>query len=149
MDVLDFLKNIRGERFELERVKETRRDLYYSLMPSGISYDGDKVQSSPSDKLSEGMAEIAELDSQLAQKQKCLTQHIIYANSLVDRIPAPECRELLGLRYLDITGDRSPMSWQEIADCMGYSVDYVRGKLHGKAIRLAREIWKREHTGTH
>ena len=51
MDVLKFLNSIRDKREEVNLLKGKRNELYYSLMPSGIRYDLDKVQTSPEDRM--------------------------------------------------------------------------------------------------
>ena len=63
MDVLKFLKCIRSKRFELADLKEQRDEIYYSLMPSGIRYDLDKVQTSPTDRMPAVAGDLAEVQT--------------------------------------------------------------------------------------
>lgn len=146
MDVLKFLKGIRSERLEVIRLKEERDTLYYSLMPSGIRYDLDKVQTSPQDKMLAVAGRLYEIQEIIDRRIDKLSADVALAHKVIDAVPTPECRELLLLRYL--TGSRKPMTWTEIADRMEYSIDHVQGKLHGKAIREARTIWEREQYRT-
>ena len=43
------------------------------------------------------------------------------------------------LRYL--MGKRRPLTWREIAQEMSYSVQHVKGKLHGAAVKELRAVW--------
>ena len=146
MDVLKFLKGIRSERLEIIRLKEERDTLYYSLLPSGIRYDLDKVQTSPQDRMPGTAAKLYEVQEILDGRIEKLSSDIALAHRVINDMPTAECRELLLLRYL--TGTRKPMTWIEIADKIGYSVDHVQGKLHGKAIKEARTVWEREQYRT-
>lgn len=146
MDVLKFLNGIRSERLEVIRLKEERDTLYYSLMPSGIRYDLDKVQTSPQDKMPAVAGRLYEIQEIIDRRIDKLSADVALAHKVIDDMPTPEYRELLLLRYL--TGGRHPLSWLTISDKMGYSPDHIRGKLHGKAIAEARVIWEREHTIT-
>lgn len=145
MDVLKFLKCIRNERLEIISLKETRDDIYYSLMPSGIRYDLDKVQTSPVDRMPTVAGNLAEIQTILDGRIEKLSDDLVLANRVIDQVPTAECRELLSLRYL--AGGRKPLSWTDVAERMDYSVDHVQGKLHGKAINEARTIWKKENGG--
>jgi hypothetical protein len=146
MDVLKFLKGIRSERLEIIRLKEERDTLYYSLLPSGIRYDLDKVQTSPQDRMPGTAAELYEIQEIIDRRIEKLSADVALAHRIIDAVPTPECRELLLLRYL--TGSRKPLAWTEIAERMEYSIDHVQGKLHGKAIKEAREVWEREQFRT-
>ena len=145
MDVLKFLKCIRSKRFELADLKEQRDEIYYSLMPSGIRYDLDKVQTSPTDRMPAVAGDLAEVQTIIDQRIERLSNDILLANRIIDKMPTAECRQLLMLRYL--SGKRRPLSWNDIADKMDYSVDHVQGKLHRKAINEARAVWRKENGG--
>lgn len=147
MDVLKFLKCIRNERLEIISLKETRDDIYYSLMPSGIRYDLDKVQTSPVDKMPAVAGNLAEIQTILDGRIEKLSEDLVLANRVIDQVPTPECRQLLALRYL--AGGRKPLTWEEVSERMDYSVDHAKGKLHGKAINEARVVWAKENTTEH
>ena len=144
MDVLKFLKCIRAKRLELADLKERRDEIYMSLMPSGIRYDLDKVQTSPSDRMPAAAGNLEEIQTIIDQRIERLSGDILLANRIIDQMPTAECRELLMLRYL--AGGRRPLTWEDIGERMDYSPDHAKGKLHGKAISEARVVWEREHT---
>ena len=106
MDVLKFLKCIRNERLEIISLKETRDDIYYSLMPSGIRYDLDKVQTSPVDRMPAVAGNLAEIQTILDGRIEKLSEDLVLANRVIDQVPTPECRQLLALRYLADQAER-------------------------------------------
>lgn len=133
--MLKFFKRIRNERSDVETLQLRIKELQLSLLPSGIRYDTDKVQTSPSDKMIEVAAKVDALERQMQKKLTALNADMVRAIAIVQAMPTPEYRQLLTLRYL--TGTRT--SWEQIADIMGYSVDHVRGYMHKNAIS---EAWK-------
>lgn len=134
--MLNFFKRIRSERADIETLQLRIKGLQLSLLPSGIRYDSDRVQTSPSDKMIEVAAKVDALERQMQKKLTSLNADMVKAISIVQAMPTPEYRQLLTLRYL--TDSRT--SWEQIADVMGYSVDHVRGYLHKNAIREARNV---------
>ena len=143
-DVLQFLKGIRAKREELYVLKDARDDIYYSLMPAGIRYDLDKVQTSPTDRMSETAGDLYEIQEKLNSMIDALNKDINLAVNLIQQMPTPEYRQLLTLRYLG--GDRKLATWENVAGDMGYSLDHVKGFLHGKAIAEARKAWVKLNT---
>lgn len=139
MDVLKFLKSIRSKRAEVYTLKQARDELYWSLMPSGIRYDIDKVQTSPQDRMSETAGDLYEIQAKLDAMIANLNHDINLAVDLVGQMSTPELRQLLTLRYL--SGDRELSTWEQVASSMGYTPEYTRGELHGKAIKEARAVW--------
>lgn len=139
MDVLIFLKSIRSKREEMYTLKRARDDIYYSLMPSGIRYDLDKVQTSPEDRMSATAGDLYEIQTKLDGMIAALNKDINLAVDLIQQMPTPEYRQLLTLRYLG--GDRELSTWENVARDIGYTPEYTRGELHGRAIREARTVW--------
>ena len=108
------------------------------LMPSGIRYDLDKVQTSPEDRLSQSVADLVAVERRQKRQIERLMSDIAKAEKLIEVMPTPEYRELIRLRY--VSGGLKLMTWEQVAEQMGYSADHVRGKLHGKAIAEARRV---------
>ena len=138
-DILKFLKQIRTKRRELGILENTMQELRFMLMPSGIRYDLDKVQTSPEDRLSQSVADLVAVERRQKRQIERLMSDIAKAEKLIEVMPTPEYRELIRLRY--ISGGLKLMTWEQVAEQMGYSSDHVRGKLHGKAIAEARRVW--------
>ena len=133
--MLKFFKTVRNERADIETLQLRIKELQLSLLPRGIRYDSDKVQTSPSDQMLEVAAKVDALERKMQAKLVKLNQDMVRAMEIVQAMPTPEYRQLLTLRYL--TGH---MSWKQIADVMGYSDDHVRGYLHKMAIEEARKV---------
>ena len=133
--MLKFFKTVRNERADIETLQLRIKELQLSLLPRGIRYDSDKVQTSPSDQMLEVAAKVDALERKMQAKLVKLNQDMVRAMEIVQAMPTPEYRQLLTLRYL--TGH---MSWEQIAEVMGYSVDHVRGYLHKNAIAEARKV---------
>ena len=138
MDVLDFLKSIRHKRIDLAAIKSYEEDLRLSLLPSGIRYDLDKVQTSASDRMLEMVSKLGDLQERETDQKEALIADIELAERMVDAMPTTRYRTLLRLRYLY---GAEPMSWQEVADALGVSIDHARGRMHGSAIAEIRMIW--------
>ena len=143
MDVKVFLKGIRDKRFELKILKDKRDEIYYSLMPSGIRYDLDKVQTSPVDRMPVAAGDLEEAQQRIDALINSLSHDINLAMRVVNQMQESKHRQLIMLRYLGL--DRKATSWEHVADVMGYAPEYVRGELHGQAIKEARQIWKSLH----
>lgn len=143
MDVKVFLKGIRDKRFELQLLKEKRNEIYYSLMPSGIRYDLDKVQTSPTDRMPVAAGDLEEAQQRIDALIDSLSHDINLAMRVVNQMQESKHRQLIMLRYLGL--DRKATSWEYVANVMGYTPEYVRGELHGAAIKEARQIWKTLH----
>ena len=137
MDVKDFLKSIPNKRKELAAMISYEEELRSSLYPSGIRYDLDKVQTSPTDRMLEIMAKLSDISDRNDGFIATLVEDISLAEKMVDAMPTSRYRTLLRLRYLYGT---EPMSWQEVADALGVDVVYARGRMHGSAIAEIRKI---------
>lgn len=134
--MLKFFKMVRAERADIETLQLRIKELELSLLPRGIRYDRDKIQTSPSDQMIEVASKIDELERKMQTKLVKLNGDMVKAVTIVQAMPTPEYRQLITLRYL--TGSRT--SWEQIAEIMGYSVDHVRGYLHKCAIEEARKV---------
>ena len=138
-DILKFLKQIRAKRRELGVLQTTMAELRFMLLPSGIRYDKDKVQTSPEDKMSEMVEELMCIERQQQEQLVRLKVDLDKVEKLIGAMPTPEYRELIRLRY--VAGGLKPLTWEQIGEQMGYTPVHVRGKLHGKALQEARKVW--------
>lgn len=129
-------KRIRNERSDVETLQMRIKELQLSLLPSGIRYDTDKVQTSPSDKMIEVAAKVDALERQMQKKLTALNADMIKAIAIVQSMPTPEYRQLLTLRYL--TGSRT--SWKQISEIMGYSEQHVKQYMHDAALIEASKV---------
>lgn len=111
---------------EAKRIKECiqeqnarKESLLYGLLPSGIAYDKDKVQTSPDDTLSKTMAKVSEIDDYIKEldiKYQAACEHVM---SLFDNIECTTYKCVMIKWY--IGGQRA----ESIADAMGYTPDGI------------------------
>ena len=144
MDILKLFKSIRAKRSLLNTLELEREQLRLSLLPSGIRYDTDRVQTSPTDRMLETAAELSDLDQKINDQIARIRTDIDLAHDVIQKIPTPEYQQLLHLRYLVVSkkNPRGVMSWEEVADEMGYSPAHIKGYMHGKAVAEARQVWR-------
>lgn len=117
MDVKQYLFNIRNEYKEIGILQERIASLTLSLLPSGIRYDLDKVQTSPSDPMTERMIVIADYQSQLESQIDGLLVRHVEAQKLINTLEDSRERQILGLYFLNMP----PKSMLEVAEIVGYS----------------------------
>ena len=140
VDVLEFLKEIPSKKAQLEAIRRSQEEIRLALIPGGIRYDIDKVQTSPRDRMPDMMARLNELQIKEEGCKAALLSDIDKAIHLINCVPTAEYRLLLRLRYIN-SWPRA-MTWEKVADQMGYSVDHVKGYMHGRAVMEAREVWE-------
>lgn len=117
MSIKDELFKIRNEQREIQELKERIDTEYASLLPSGIRYDIDKVQTSPTDRMTQTMADIDEHMGMLKAKLSELMKHKLWAEGVIDTLGDARQRQALSLYFL--TPGR--LSMDEVAERMGYS----------------------------
>lgn len=135
--MLKFFKMVRAERADIETLQLRIKELELSLLPRGIRYDRDKIQTSPSDQMIEVASKIDELERKMQSKLVKLNSDMVKAVTIVQAMPTPEYRQLLTLRYL--TGH---MTWEQIAQIMNHDDVHVRGYMHKRALHEAWEVSK-------
>lgn len=74
--VYQLLNAPRRTRYRIQQVRSKYLAIYTAMMPSGIRYDTDKVQSSPSDMMPEKMGELAELEEKIQRLEDLHRQQI-------------------------------------------------------------------------
>lgn len=129
MDARQFLYNVRNEWRESAILKERVNALAASLLPAGIRYDRDKVQTTPSDQISKKMAALADYERDLEERQITLMDHHRQAQELIDTLDDTRERQVLELYFLSVP----PLTMSMTAECIGYSRDYVY-KLFAKGL---------------
>ena len=118
-ETYDFLLGPRRISDEIWRKDLRRQELKSCLLPSGITYDKDPVQTSPEDSMARIMAEIDELDGQIDALQRSRAFEILRISRVIDRMEDPREATVLDAYYL---GRRS---MQEIAEHLHYSERHV------------------------
>lgn len=115
-ETYDFLMQIRREEIIIRR-KETQRDeLRACLLPGAVRYDRDKVQSTPTDKMSDVMARVDELDREIEQLRREKASLIIEIGDAIEKLEDDNEKTVLTEFYIA----RAPMT--QAADAINYSV---------------------------
>ncbi len=117
MTVKQFLYSVRDEQKEIEELTDRIYEMRMSLLPSGIRYDTDKVQTSPEDKLSECEAKIADYSTMLGQKRKALIQRRQQAQGMIDLLEDSRERQVLDIYFLSV----KRLSMEDVSALIGYS----------------------------
>lgn len=121
MDARQFLYNVRNEWRESAILRERVNALTASLLPAGIRYDRDKVQTTPSDQISKKMAALADYERDLEERQITLMDHHRQAQRMIAELEDTRERQVLELYFLSIP----PLTMSMTADGIGYSRDYT------------------------
>ena len=115
----DFLLGPRRIADAIWRKDLRRQELRSCLLPSGITYDRDRVQTSPEDSMARIMAEVDELDQQIDILRRSMAMEILRISRVIDQMDDPREATVLDAYYL---GRRS---MQEIAEHLHYSERHV------------------------
>ena len=118
-DTYDFLLGPRRISDAIWRKDLRRPELRSCLLPSGISYDKDPVQTSPEDSMARIMAEVDELDQQIDILRRSMAMEILRISRVIDQMDDPREITILDAYYL------GRKSMQEIADHLHYSTRHV------------------------
>ena len=103
-------------------------DLHLMMLPSGIRYDKESVQSSPSDPMMKFIEKLSDLESDLKALEKSYTEQYTEVEKLIKKLDDARLEEIVTLRYL-VGYDP-----KDIATAMGYAESWVH-KLHRDAIK--------------
>lgn len=115
-ETYDFLMQIRRKEIIIRR-KETQRDeLRACLLPGAVRYDRDKVQSTPTDKMSDVMARVDELDREIEQLRREKATLVIEISDAIEKLEDDNEKTVLTVFYIA----RAPMT--QAADAINYSV---------------------------
>lgn len=94
-----FLGEVRRIDSRIRRMKDQVDTLRASLLPSGIRYDTDRVQTSARDPLPEVMARIDELEGQIIRLHIQRAEAVLRIEAAIDSIGDPELQEILTAFY--------------------------------------------------
>lgn len=138
-----FLREVRNEQREVQRLGLKLEYLKKSILPGGIRYDVTKIQCSPDDKITDLMAEIGDVEIELEADIRKLVQDIHTARQMIRGLGSSIQRDVLTRYYLpDIDpGDELP-TWKDIAISMHYSEHRIL-HIHGEALQQLNDKYKK------
>lgn len=126
-------------KWDVLKVKSIEHEIIrcrLEALPGAVNYDGMPHGSGSNTDLSDYAVKLDELVKELEQSRiKTLEDmsSILYA---IDEVTMSDSKNgakysiLLRYKYVD------DLSWEETADAMGYTENYVKGCLHGKALSV-------------
>lgn len=127
-----WFKQVRKERYEIEHLKELINTAKTGLLPSGIRYDRDKIQTSPDDTMSKVMAKAVDMQRELENSIAELQERHIKTEQLITRLDNSDEREVLRYYYLD-SSNGVPLTWEQVAIRMNFAVRHVH-RIHDRAL---------------
>lgn len=134
MTAKEYLRGIRHYRTRLAYARKQKEELKLNLSAiTGIDYTRDKIQVSPQNTMEEAGWRLAGQIAVLNREIEFLTMEINARLTAIRALESPYS-DVLMLRYSEY------LYWDEIADKMGYTVNYVMGELHGKALQKIKPV---------
>ena len=100
-------RKIRRKKLQLEALRA-------SLLPSGIRYDVDRVQTTPQDKVADVMAEIDEITNEIVRLHIKRADAVLRIEKAIDSVEGEAVREAMTAYYLGENVNKE-------AERMGYS----------------------------
>jgi hypothetical protein len=130
MNVKQFLYSIRDEYKEIEELKMRIEELGTSLLPQGIRYDKDRVQTSPTDMTTDRMSELGDYEAMLQRKLVRLNRRRMIAQIKINVLTDSRQRQILDLYFLS---DRR-YKMADVAALVGYSEEQTY-RLYHRALK--------------
>ena len=129
----EFLNSARVLHLRWLRLKAKHDELQSCLMPSGIRYDKERVQSSPDDAMAKICAEIDHLEKQMDQLALDKSRRIDEIIRAINKLQSEEERTALTMRFIN----RKPVS--QIAEAMGYAEPTIYKFMNQGAEQIAKQ----------
>lgn len=133
MTAKQYLRSIRSEQKELKTMIEHRETIYFSLLPSAIRYDKDRVQTSPDDQMMDKVIKTTELDAEIDEYIAMLRKHKADALKIIRQINNSLYRQVLIDYYLVTKENGKPMRWDDVAGEI-FRGERQTKRIHGKAL---------------
>ena len=130
---LSEIHRLRRMAQRLERKIETLRHRAEGL--KGITYDKDRVQTSPANAIEEAVTELVDVEAKFAEVSHRYSEAVrIRTDQILDMEDA-RYAELLFLRYVDDGKTGKGNTLDDVAELMHYSPSWVK-KAHGRALQI-------------
>lgn len=130
-----FFGQVRLHENKIRRINSTIAELKTCLLPGGVRYDLDKVNTSPKDKMAEIYVRIDELERELEEEKRLKAVAVLEIDKVLKDIPEGEGKTIVADYYI------GRISMPKIADSMGFSMRHCF-RLRNKAIAQLVEVDK-------
>lgn len=117
-----FLNSIREIDKKIERLQSKKKQLEWSLLPAGIRYDKDRVQTTPEDSMLAICTDIAEVDAEITMLIVKRAEQVKTVYDTIERMQDMDEQTVIIHRYIM----RTPI--KDIAKSVSYSVEWVQKK---------------------
>ena len=135
MKAKEYLTKINLYRYQLERIRENLERLHHEATGvKAIVYDKDHVQTSPENRLETMMIRIEVEGEKWAKKQAQYERELRKRIDQISKLTNPDHAQLLTLRYIDTDARGNQLTWDVIANKMGWSYSKVT-HMHGEALQ--------------
>ena len=115
----EYMMQVRRIELRIRRISLQIEELESSLLPQGIRYDKDKVQTSPEDTLSKIAGRISDLEKQRTQLVRERRLLLLEIQDALDQLTSEQEQIVLEAYYL------SRMSMMEISEMINYSISHT------------------------
>lgn len=129
--IKEIFKTIDDKREEITMLEESEQRLLDGLLPGGMRYDLERVQTTPVNKTEEVGWKIIQIGQQISKKKEELINDMLYAISIIERMPTSIYRTILWMKYIE------GLKWKDIAKKKTYDETYLRGEMQNKAMAEA------------
>lgn len=97
----EYLNSVRVFHWQWLKLKAKHDELESCLLPQGIRYDKDRVQTSPDDNVSRIIAEIADLEHKMKVIQNVKAKRIEDIYGKLEGLPCDEWKTALAMRFIN------------------------------------------------
>ena len=131
-----YLNSIRKIENEIVKLQLQHDELQSCLLPRAITYDGDKVQTTPEDKMSEIAGQVLDMEKEIAQLKRRKAKLIIEINAAIAKLDSDvEQMILLGFYVGRLPAVR-------VAELVHYSIRGVYKVKRRAVVHLAKVCTK-------
>ncbi len=85
-EAYDFLNSVRRTEIAILKLQLQHDELQSCLLPKAITYDGDRVQTTPEDKMSEIAGQVLDMEKEIAQLKRRKAKLIIEINAAIAKL---------------------------------------------------------------
>ena len=128
-----YLNSIRKIENEIVKLQLQHDELQSCLLPRAITYDGDKVQTTPEDKMSEIAGQVLDMEKEIAQLKRRKAKLIIEINAAIAKLDSDVEQVILLGFYVG----RLPAT--KIAEIVHYSVPGIYKVKRRAVVHLAEK----------
>lgn len=134
MTAKEYLSEIQKLRRQIGHIENKLTELRAKAEGvKAITYDDDRVKTSTENRAEDALVKLIDLEERYEDTIREYHDAIQIREEQIRTMKKPEHVELLMLRYVEDDGSGRQLTFDQIADRMGYSRDHVN-KMHGGAL---------------